>query len=89
LPTAEGHTAMTHVEAFSGGNGALTTVPENKSWDYMLVRGNEKLTISLFGSRMRNYESDQPLTIENKQAVVQVVACVDKDEKEYHTVNKK
>jgi hypothetical protein len=85
----QGHTAITNVEAFSGGNGALTTVPENKSWDYMLVRGNEKLTISLFGSRMRNYESDQPITIENKQAVVQVVACVDKDEKEYHTVNKK
>jgi hypothetical protein len=79
----QGHTAITNVEAFSGGNGALTTVPENKSWDYMLVRGDQKLTISLFGSRMRNYVSDQPFTIENKQALIQAVACVDKDEKEY------
>jgi hypothetical protein len=78
-----GHTALTNVEAFSGGNGALTTVPENKSWDYMLVRGDQKLTVSVFGSRMRNYVSDKPFTIENKQAVIQAVACVDKDEKEY------
>jgi hypothetical protein len=80
----QGHTAITNVEAFSGGNGALTTVPENQSWDYMLVRGDQKLTISLFGSRMRNYASDHPFTIENKQAVIQAVACIDKDEKEYH-----
>jgi hypothetical protein len=32
---------------------------------------------------MRNYVSDQPFTIENKQALIQAVACVDKDEKEY------
>ncbi|MBT1698133.1 hypothetical protein KK083_14665 [Fulvivirgaceae bacterium PWU4] len=81
----QGHTSITNVEAFSGGNGALTTVPENQSWDYMLVRGEQKLTISLFGSRMRNYVSDQPFTIENKQAVIQAVACVDKHEKEYET----
>ncbi len=79
----QGHTAITNVEAFSGGNGALTTVPENRSWDYMLVRGDQKLTISLFGSRMRNYISDQPFTIENKQALIHAVACIDKDENEY------
>jgi len=80
----QGHTALTNVEAFSGGNGALTTVPENQSWDYMLVKGNRKLTISIFGARMRNYMSDSPFTIENDQAVIQAVACFDKDENLYN-----
>lgn len=80
----QGHTSLMNVEAFSGSNGALTTVPENESWDFMLVRGNQKLTISLFGSRMRNYVSDQPFTIENKKAIIQAVACIDKYEKLYN-----
>jgi hypothetical protein len=67
------------VEAFSGGNAALTTVPENESWDYMLVRGDRELSVSLFGCRMRNYASDNPFTIENGKAVIQAVACIDKN----------
>ena len=82
----EGHTALSNVEAFSGGNGALTTVPENQSWDYLCVRGDKKLTVSVVGSRMRNYLSDKPITIENKLAVIQVVACIDKEEKLYNQI---
>ncbi len=82
----EGHTALSNVEAFSGGNGALTTVPENQSWDYLYVRGDKKLTVSVVGSRMRNYLSDKPITIENKLAVIQVVACIDKEEKLYNQI---
>ena len=82
----QGHTALTNVEAFSGGNGALTTVPENQSWDYLLVRGNQKLTVSVFGSRMRNYVSDQPFTVRNERAVIQAVACIDKHEALFNTV---
>lgn len=82
----QGHTALSNVEAFSGGNGALTTVPENQSWDFLLVRGDKKLTVSIFGSRMRNYFSEKPITIENKLAVIQAVACVDKDEKLYNQI---
>ncbi len=82
----QGHTALTNVEAFSGANGALTTVPENQSWDYMAVRGDKKLTISLFGCRMRNYVADAPLTIENPQAVIQAVGCFDKNEALYNVV---
>jgi hypothetical protein len=37
--------------------------------------------VSLTGCRMRNYAADSPFTIENPRAVVQAVACVDKDEK--------
>ena len=76
----QGHTALSNVEAFSGGNRALTTVPENMSWDYLLVRGKEKLTVSIWGSRMRNYVADHPITIENPRALIQVVGCIDKDE---------
>lgn len=80
----KGHTSLSNVEAFSGGNGALTTVKENSSWDYLLVRGDSKLTVSIFGSRMRNYISDSPITVENDEAIIQAVACFDKEEKLYN-----
>jgi len=80
----EGHTSLSNVEAFSGGNGALTTVPENMSWDYLLVRGDKKLTVSIWGARMRNYVSDSPISIENDQAVIQVAGSFDKDENIYN-----
>ena len=82
----EGHTALTNVEAFSGGNGALTTVAENQSWDYLLVRGDKRLTISVVGCRMRNYLSEKPITVDNKLAVIQAVACIDKEEKLFNLV---
>ncbi len=53
------------------------------SWDYLLVRGDQKLTVSVWGARMRNYISDSPITIENDQAVIQLVGCFDKDENVY------
>lgn len=80
----QGHTSLSNVEAFSGGNGALTTVPENQSWDFLLVRGDRKLTVSVWGSRMRNYMSDSPVMIENKQAVIYLSGCFDKDENLYN-----
>ncbi len=80
----EGHTSLTNVEVFSGPNRALSTVPENQSWDFMLVRGNKKLSVSIFGSRMRNYVSDNPITILNKNAIIQAVACIDKDENPFN-----
>ncbi len=84
----EGHTAITNVEAFSGGNGALTTVPENQSWDYLTVRGDKKLTVSIFGSRMRNYFSDSPVSRENNNAIIYMSGCFDKDENLYNkTIN--
>lgn len=77
-----GHTSLVNVESFSGANPVLTTV--NQSQDYMLVRGDEKLTISLFGCRMRNYVAEHPFTILNPKAVIQAVACIDKDGKPYN-----
>ena len=77
-----GHTALSNVEAFSGPNGAVTAV--NQSQDFLLVRGKEKLTVSLFGCRMRNYAADAPITNENPQALIQAVACVDGKEEAFN-----
>ena len=70
---------MTNVEAFSGDNGALTNF--KKSQDFMLVRGDKRLTVSVVGSRIRNYAADEPITVENPKALVRLVACVDKHER--------
>lgn len=75
----QGHTSLSNVEAFSGGNRALTTVPEKQSWDFLLVRGDKKLTVSVWGCRMINYVSESPVTIENKQAIIYMSGCFDKD----------
>ena len=75
----QGHTAMTNVDAFSGDNGALTNF--KKSQDFMLVRGDNRLTVSVVGSRIRNYAADEPITVENPKALVRLVACVDKHER--------
>jgi hypothetical protein len=82
----QGHTSLTNVEAFSGGNSALTPVKEQMSWDYLLVRGNKKLSVSVFGARMRNYMSDSPVTIKNENAILQFSACIDKNENFYNTI---
>jgi hypothetical protein len=74
----QGHTAIANVEAFSGGNGALTTL--GKSQDFLLVRGEKKLTVSLTGCRMRNYVAASPITRLNTNALIQALACVDKNE---------
>jgi hypothetical protein len=77
----QGHTALSNVESFSGPNRALTTV--GQSQDFLLVRGDQRLTVSMVGCRMRNYAADDPITIENPNAVVQAVACIDRDENPY------
>ena len=74
----KGHAAISNVEAFSGGNGALTNF--GMSWDYMTIRGNDKCSVSMFGCRMRDYKAPMPITILNPNAVVQVIGCLDKNE---------
>ncbi len=79
----QGHTALANVEAFSGGNPALTTL--GKSQDFLLVRGDKKLTVSLTGCRMRNYVADSPIARLNTNALIQAVACVDKHEELFNS----
>ena len=80
----QGHTAFSNVEAFSGGNPALSNL--GKSHDFLLVRGEKKLTVTLFGCRMRNYAADEPITCLNSNAVIQAAACLDKSEDLYNRV---
>lgn len=82
--TGQGHTAITNVEAFSGDNGALTNVA--KSQDFLLIEGDKKLTVSLVGCRMRDYVAEQPFTIKNSKALVQAVACIDKNENLFNKI---
>ena len=42
--------------------------------------GNEKTTISMFGCRMRNYTAKEPITVLNKNAIIQTFGCIDKNE---------
>lgn len=74
----QGHTAISNVEAFSGPNGALTA--DGYSDDFLFIKGDKLLTVSLFGCRMRNYRAESPVTIENPNARIEAVACVDKNE---------
>ncbi len=74
----KGHLALSNVEAFSGPNGALTTL--GRSQDYLSVRGESALTVSLSGCRMRNYQSPEPVTLNNPRAIVTMSGCFDKDE---------
>lgn len=78
----QGHTSLANVEAFSGGNPALTAL--GKSQDFLLVRGEKKLTVTMTGCRMRNYVADKPITRLNTNAVIQAVASVDKNEALYN-----
>jgi hypothetical protein len=78
LIDGKGHTSITNVEAFSGGNGALTTL--GKSYDFIKVEGSDKCSVILTACRMRNYISDSPLTIANDKAVIRAIGCIDKNE---------
>jgi hypothetical protein len=74
----QGNTSLLNVEAFSGGNPALSTI--GKSQDFLLLKGEKKLTVSLVGCRMRNYAADSPITLQNTNAIVQIEACLDKSQ---------
>ena len=77
-----GHLAVSNVEAFSGPNPAITVVEGGgRSRDFMVVRGDKRATVTLVGCRMRNYESDKPIAIENPNATVVMRGCFDKDER--------
>jgi len=76
-----GHTSIANVEAFSGGNSALSTL--GKSQDFLLVAGDKPLTLTLTGCRMRNYEASNPITLRNPNAVIQTFGCIDRDERPF------
>ncbi|MBC7771006.1 MAG: hypothetical protein H7210_00790 [Pyrinomonadaceae bacterium] len=77
--SGQGHLSLSNVEAFSGPNGAVTAL--GRSWDFITVQGEQRLTISISGSRMRNYESATPVTLLNPNATVILTGCFDRSER--------
>jgi hypothetical protein len=75
--TGEGHTSLTNVEAFSGGNPVVTDF--GGSYDFLVTLGNGHATVMLTGCRMQGYTADSPLSLRNPNAKVRAVGCVDKN----------
>ena len=76
LIEGKGHTALTNVAAFSGGNSALTTL--GASWDYITIR--DEATVTMTGCRMQGYKADSPIHV-SPTATLRAVACIDRDNK--------
>ena len=72
-----GHTSITNVECFSGGNGALTNCAS--SYDFVCLDGSGYYTVALLGCRMSGYSSNDPITVRNRNATLRAIGCVDKD----------
>ena len=73
----KGHTAITNVEAFSGGHSALVNVGASKG--FLLVKGKDPLTVSMYGCRMYNYTDKEPIQVLNRKASLRAKDCVGKD----------
>ncbi len=73
-----GHTSVTNVESFSGGNGALTN--SGASYDFITLDGSGYYTVSLTSCRMSGYEADDPITVKNVFAALRAVNCIDKND---------
>ena len=82
LPGGLGGEGLGNGESATGKNAAVSSAGQSE--DFLLVRGAERLTVSMVGCRMRNYAAAEPITVENPQALIQAVACVDKDENPYN-----
>ena len=78
LIEGKGNTSITNVEAFSGDNGALTTLAA--SWDYITVR--DEATVTLIGCRMQGYKADTHLHV-SPNASLRAIACIDRDNKSF------
>ena len=76
LVEGRGHIAISNVEAFCGRNAAVAGSLA-QSQDFLHVQGDQKLTLTLVGARMRNYAAKEPVTSSNPKAVIRVLGCFD------------
>lgn len=74
LVEGKGHTSLTNVESFSGGNGALTTL--GASWDYITVK--DEATVTLTSCRMQGYKADNPIHL-SEGARLEAIGCIGRD----------
>ena len=72
-----GHTSLMNVNCFSGLNGGKICVGESN--DFLCVKGNGYVTVSMVNCRMMSYVADDPVNCENEHATVRAVACFDRD----------
>ena len=72
-----GHTSMTNVDSFSGGNGALTNCAASQ--DFIYLDGTGYYTVALVNCRMSGYVADDPISVHNPFATLRAVGCLDKD----------
>ena len=76
LIEGKGHTSLSNVECFSGGNPALTTI--GASWDFITVTGSA--TVIMTGCRMQGYKADTPIHA-SLEAQIHAIGCFDRDNK--------
>jgi hypothetical protein len=62
----------------------LTTGLKNQLCDFIVIKCDEKMTVTIMGCRMVNFVSYLPAAIENKNALVQVITYIDKYENYYN-----
>ena len=71
-----GQISITNVDAFSARNGAITS--QGVSYDFLKAQGNTWVIITAVNCRMRNYQSDSPITLANSEAQISFLNCSDK-----------
>jgi len=75
--TGMGHLSITNVDAFSGNNSALTNL--GKSYDFLKIESDYYVDVTGVNCRMRNYYSDNPITVNAPKAQLSFINCANKD----------
>lgn len=77
-----GHTSIANVECFCGANPVVsspTAVIDGQecivSEDFILIEGNERLTLTLAGCRASNFRAKDPIRRRNQAAIVATHGC--------------
>ena len=74
-----GQLSITNVDCFCGKAAAVTLTTQGVSYDFMKIQGSEWVIVTGVNCRMRNYQSDKPITVTNTHAQVSFLNCSDKD----------
>ena len=73
-----GQICITNVDCFCGRAAAVTLTTQGVSYDYLKVQGDTWVIITGVNCRMRNYQSDVPITVANPNAQISFLNCSDK-----------
>ncbi|MBQ9583030.1 MAG: hypothetical protein IJR25_01725 [Bacteroidales bacterium] len=75
----QGQISITNVDCFSGRAHADVLTTQGVSYDFLKVQGSNWVLVTGVNCRMRNYQSDVPITVANTQAQVSFINCSNKD----------